>query len=643
MGYMSAASADALHDWLDALIGALAGAAERGESLAGVAPVGVPPLPRTLHALCEALDVSPDDLPLLALALSADVEPRYGRLLAYVQDDSTAFRPTVELCRDVAGLQADAALARLAGARLISLSNAPVGGLARVVPDAHVVGLVHGRLYGHPLLAGICNVRAPGRPNGPGEWRALVEAAREGPVRIWLAGGRRERAESAAAEIAAELGSPLLHVDLDSALAADPSLANIAPTLMREAWLRDAVVFISSADSAFGASDPRAARNLAAAIADDGGVCIFHGAQANPPGILDDPRRPLGVVAMPLFPATPSERETVLTAALATHGLDLDPEVRRTVANRFRLDPDEINGAVARASVSLRLGRFDDLHMALTEAARAARGHQLAAVATRVEPRASWGDLLLPEDVVRQLHELVALVTTRDYVWDGAGFGATSARGRGVSALFAGASGTGKTTAAEVVAGELGFDLYRIDLASVVSKYIGETEKNLDRVFSAAEGANAVLLFDEADALFGQRSEVTDAHDRYANVEIAYLLQRIEAYDGVAILTTNLRHHVDEAFLRRLSCTITFPIPDEDGRRRIWAQAWPAAVDVDDEVDRDRLAQRFRLTGGGVHNVAVYATHLAAAGDEPVRSAHVLQALRREYQKLGVALDEDAA
>jgi SpoVK/Ycf46/Vps4 family AAA+-type ATPase len=412
---------------------------------------------------------------------------------------------------------------------------------------------------------------------------------------------------------------------------------------VREAWLRDAVLFVSSADSMFGACDPRAARNLAAALADDGGVCVLHGAQATPPGILDDPRRPLGVVAAPLLPATPKEREAALSTALAERGLDLDAGRRRTIANRFRLDPDEIRGAVARASASLRLGRFDDLHTALTEAARSARGHQLAAVATRVEPRASWGDLLLPEDVVRQLRELVALVTTRDYVWDGAGFGATSARGRGVSALFAGASGTGKTTAAEVVAGELGFDLYRIDLASVVSKYIGETEKNLDRVFSAAEGANAVLLFDEADALFGQRSEVTDAHDRYANVEIAYLLQRIESYDGVAILTTNLRHHVDEAFLRRLSCTITFPIPDEDGRRRLWAQAWPPAVDVDGELDRDGLAQRFRLTGGGVHNVAVYATHLAAAGDEPVRSAHVLRALRREYQKLGVVLDEDTA
>ncbi|HEX7525537.1 MAG TPA: ATP-binding protein [Gaiellaceae bacterium] len=639
----SARTADPLCDWLDALIGPLAEAAESGAPLEDVATPSVPPLPPTLSALCEALGVRQDDLPLLALALSPDVAPRYGRLLAHIQDDPTAFRPTVELCRAVFGRHADPAAARLAAARLVSLSDAPVDGLARVVPDAHVSGLLRGNPRVHPMLARICRLGAPGEAKGLVEWSELIDTAREGPVRIWFAGGRPERAELIAAEIATCLGSPLLHVDLESALAVEPSLANVAPTIVREAWLRDAVLFFPSADSLFGASDPRASRNLAAALADDGGVCIFHGAQSTPPGLLDDPRRPLGVVATPLFPATPKEREAALSAALAERGLGLDAEARRTVANRFRLDPDEIRGAVARASASLRLGRFDDLHAALTEAARSARGHQLAAVATRVEPRAAWGDLLLPEDVVRQLRELVALVTTRDYVWDGAGFGATSARGRGVSALFAGASGTGKTTAAEVVAGELGFDLYRIDLASVVSKYIGETEKNLDRVFSAAEGANAVLLFDEADALFGQRSEVTDAHDRYANVEIAYLLQRIEAYDGVAILTTNLRHHVDEAFLRRLSCTITFPIPDEDGRRRLWAQAWPPAVDVDAEVDRNGLAQRFRLTGGGVHNVAVYATHLAAAGDEPVRSAHVLRALRREYQKLGVALDEDTA
>jgi SpoVK/Ycf46/Vps4 family AAA+-type ATPase len=204
-----------------------------------------------------------------------------------------------------------------------------------------------------------------------------------------------------------------------------------------------------------------------------------------------------------------------------------------------------------------------------------------------------------------------------------------------VNALFAGGSGTGKTMAAEVIARELGLDLYRIDLAGVVSKYIGETEKNLDRIFTAAEDSNAVLFFDEAEALFGKRSEVRDSHDRYANIEIAYLLQKMDSYAGVAILATNLRANLDEAFARRLAFTIHFSFPGVAERRRIWERIWPGATPLSGDLDLDLLAERFTLSGGNIKNIALAAAFLAAEEGGPVSMTHVLHAVRREYLKLG--------
>jgi SpoVK/Ycf46/Vps4 family AAA+-type ATPase len=207
--------------------------------------------------------------------------------------------------------------------------------------------------------------------------------------------------------------------------------------------------------------------------------------------------------------------------------------------------------------------------------------------------------------------------------------------GLGTHALFSGPSGTGKTAAAQVVAGALGFQLWKVDLACVVSKYIGETEKNLDAIFEAAAGCDVVLLFDEADALFGKRSEVRDAHGRYANVEISYLLQRMEEHEGVTILATNLRHNLDAAFLRRLAFDVRFPFPDATQRLAIWHRSFPAETPLGPGIDLAALAERFTLSGGQIRNVAVAAAYLAAAEDAPVSPCHLQRAVRREFQKLG--------
>jgi SpoVK/Ycf46/Vps4 family AAA+-type ATPase len=267
---------------------------------------------------------------------------------------------------------------------------------------------------------------------------------------------------------------------------------------------------------------------------------------------------------------------------------------------------------------------------------RLAGGH-LDDLAVRVRPRRTMADLVLPADQTAQIRELVARHRRRTTVYQEWGFPPLPSTG--VVALFCGPSGTGKTLAAEVVAGQLGLDLYKVELSSVVSKYIGETEKNLERIFTAASAGDLVLFFDEADALFGKRSEVADAHDRYANIEVAYLLQRLESYDGLVIMATNLQRNIDNAFLRRISVAIDFAPPDENHRRLIWQRAFPASAPVD-ALDFDFLARRFNITGGVIRNAALGAAFLAAESGEKITMELVVLALKREFQKLGRLLTE---
>ncbi|MBW5484166.1 ATP-binding protein, partial [Streptomyces bambusae] len=259
----------------------------------------------------------------------------------------------------------------------------------------------------------------------------------------------------------------------------------------------------------------------------------------------------------------------------------------------------------------------------------------LERLARRIRPGVGWPDLVLPAPVLGQLRELAARARHRDRVLGDWAMRPGGGRGRGVMALFAGDSGTGKTMSAEVVAGELGLDLYTVDLATVVDKYVGETEKNLERIFTEAAGVNGVLLFDEADAVFGKRSEVKDAHDRYANVESAYLLQRMETFDGLAVLSTNLRANLDEAFTRRLDLVVDFPLPDAEHRRALWDRCLGPRLPRGDDLDLDFCAAAFELAGGDIRSAAVTAAYLAAEAGRAVTMADLVAAVAREYRKLG--------
>jgi hypothetical protein len=307
-----------------------------------------------------------------------------------------------------------------------------------------------------------------------------------------------------------------------------------------------------------------------------------------------------------------------------------DRPVVDAIASQFSMSIPAIRAAAVQAHADTGPGQ--DVANTAWLVCRSRCRTKLDGLAQRIQPAASWHDLVLPETQMQSLRQIAVHVRYRTKVYEEWGFAAKSSRGLGVAALFCGPSGTGKTMAAEVLAAELNLDLYRIDLAAMVSKYIGETEKNLRKVFDAAEESGAILLFDEADALFGKRSEVKDSHDRYANIEVGYLLQRIEAYRGLAILTTNLKSSIDGAFLRRLRFSIQFPFPDLSQRAQIWRRMFPREMPKD-ELDIMHLA-KLNIAGGNIRNIVLAAAFFAAAKNEPVRMAHVKAASRSEYAKL---------
>jgi SpoVK/Ycf46/Vps4 family AAA+-type ATPase len=308
--------------------------------------------------------------------------------------------------------------------------------------------------------------------------------------------------------------------------------------------------------------------------------------------------------------------------------------------SQFRLTAGAIEQCCVQAAASLDPGATAAAwQQRIWDECRMVGRAKLDELAQRLDTSATWADLVIPAAQEATLRQLLAHARRRYTVHHTWGFADRGGRGLGTGVIFAGPSGTGKTLAAEVVAGALRLDLYRVDLSRVVSKYIGETEKNLKRIFDAAEYGGAVLLFDEADALFGKRSEVRDSHDRYANLEVSFLLQQMEAFRGLAILTTNLPEAIDRAFLRRVRFVVRFPFPDREQRAAIWQRVFPRGTPLD-AVDPQKLA-RLHVAGGNIRNIALNAAFLAADAAEPVRMAHVRHAAISECAKMDAPINED--
>jgi hypothetical protein len=366
-------------------------------------------------------------------------------------------------------------------------------------------------------------------------------------------------------------------------------------------------------------------RAAAAKLADNfAGVCVVRG---NTSMELHQHRVEKLVVNRP----GAADRHALWTVALGEDADGVSEQIDRLAAE-FALDSETILRMGSTARRQVREGEESDLGDLLLESCHADARAALGGLTQHIEAKAGWADIVLPESSLEVLRAISAQVRQQRKVLETWGFAGQTARGLGISALFHGQSGTGKTLAAEILARDLRLDLFRIDLSQIVSKYIGETEKNLRTIFDAAENTGAVLLFDEADALFGKRSEVRDSHDRYANIEVSYLLQRVECYRGLAILTTNLRAALDTAFLRRISFFVNFPFPDQPLRRSIWQRMFPAAM-PSEGLDFDKLS-RLNLAGGNIRNIALHGAYIAADRGEPVRMEHLLIAARRECAKL---------
>ena len=599
------------------------------------------------------------DLDVLLIALAPEYDLRYERLYAYLQDDVTRKRPTVDLILALlcpSGIErlqhrpvfsADAPLVRQGIVHLVAdpqQTDPPL--LARYIkPDEQIVRHLLGdsgldsRLA--PFARSPVGAASLADLHVADETRTrltrVAEVMAEGRLHVWLHGPAGIGKRQAAAAVARHAGYSLLTIDV-TGIDAD----EIGPTVslaMRQAWLQGAVLCLGGIHGWL--DSPIATGAVAARLTESPCHVIFASNREMPAAL----RQHVAGVHLPLPDA--GLRARCWQSALVELGRKVDEHGLAMLANLFRLTPVQIEAAAVEAVRQARLHpkQRDGIgalpFASVDDCIAAARGQsagRLDGLAGKIDSRATWSDIVLPDDALAQLHELCQRVEHRGKVLDEWGFAERSVRGRGSSVLFAGPSGTGKTMAAEVIANDLGLDLYCIDLAGVVSKYIGETEKNLDRIFSAAECANAILFFDEADALFGKRSEVKDSHDRYANLEISYLLQKMERYEGITILATNLRQSLDEAFMRRLAFIVHFPFPDEAQRRRIWSGVWPAGVPLAEDIDPGVLAGQLKFSGGHIRNVALAAAFLAAGDGQPVGQAHVLRAAQRELQKIGKSL-----
>jgi hypothetical protein len=597
----------------------------------------------SFHALGSIFGLSGFELDVLVIAVAPEIDPRYERIFAYLQDDVSRKRPSIDLvvsllCHsgpDRSGKRSVfGASNRLQTNRLIRLTGDEFAPAPRreVCIAPRIAAYLLGETSLDATLARFAElVELPVAATAADA--GLVRVARRSPgrrLRAYFRGTDDQAKRAAAVAFAAELEAPLLIAQMGRA-SQSGDFEEWAADLLHEAVLRRAIVYLEGFDCI--PSEPSKDSTMTA-LAAFPGIAILSGV-----GDFCASHIPLsGMITVPFeLPGWPERRQAWETALcerrIGPRGHALD-----ALAECFRFNGSQIEDA-AETAASLALYRGETARIEhVFEAARIRSGHELARLTRKVVPVHGWSDLVLPEEATGQLREICRRVTHRHRVMGQWGFERKLSGGKGMNALFHGHSGTGKTMAAEVIACELKLDLYKIDLAGVVSKYIGETEKNLDRIFSAAENANAILLFDEADALFGKRSEVRDSHDRYANLEVSYLLQKMEQHEGVSILATNLRQNLDDAFLRRLTFTVSFPFPEEASRRRIWEGIWPEEAPLAADVDAGFLAERFLLSGGNIRNIAVAAAYFAVEDDSAVRLAHVLRAVRAEFQKMGKTL-----
>lgn len=578
-----------------------------------------------LLRLAHTFGLNPSEQELLLTALICEVDPRFEQLFGYLNDDVTRRRPSVAVAMDLCGLSlADPwARGRLVHGPLITGGLLDVQDGERPFPSRglHVPDRVVGHLLGDTAVDPVLEeILLDGPDVDWGDAGPLADAVTAGCRFAYLREPSTGSGVVLARSALRRLGSPALVLDL-ARLAAAPNSGLLAAAAVREARLRGAGLVGAPVEAVAGV--PLLVDSLMATpqpLLLVGGLAWDPAYSRVPPLLVEIPA------------STNAERLELWEQSLGDAGAGVD---LAQATSLFRLRPEQVSRAAASALAQAGLSGGPVTAVEVSAGARSQNGSALDQLARRVVPGVGWDDLVLPPPVLSALKEVSLRARHRERVLGDWAMRPGGGRGHGVAALFAGDSGTGKTMSAEVVAGELGLELYVVDLATVVDKYIGETEKNLERIFAAAAGVNGVLLFDEADAIFGKRSEVRDAHDRYANIESAYLLQRMETFDGLAILATNLRANIDDAFTRRLDVIVDFPLPDAGQRAVLWDRCLGQSLRRSDELELDFMGGAFELAGGAIRSAAVTAAYLAADDGGVVTMAHLVAAVEREYRKLG--------
>ncbi len=610
-----------------------------------------------------ALDRFEVDILLVSLAVELDL--RYERLYAYLQDDVTKKHPSVDLVLNLLTSTADGkfaarhyfdADASLFRHHLAQLHSDPSQPLCPELGQYIKIDnrIVHYLLGSDALDDSIVPYAAiPSSCNDPltdclvskpavEDIQNFIEGCGSERTIFYLHGPYGTGKQTTALAVSDTAKSSLLVVDIKALALCDISvLSLLLVKIQREAKIQGAAIYWKDFDTLLAEKHIPLLDIFTFHLRDRPVLTFLAG---NLPWVPTDGWRPVAFASIEMPTTGFSERIQIWKTIFYNRHLEIAESDVSAIATKFKFTGGQIldvANTVANLSKQRRPGSAEILPHELYEACRLHSNQRLAALAHKISPKYTWSDIVLPSDHLEQLHEICNHALYRERVYGEWGFDLKLSMGKGLSVLFSGPSGTGKTMAAEIIAGALGLELYKIDLAAIVSKYIGETEKNLSKIFTEAETSNAILFFDEADALFGKRSDVKDSHDRYANIETGYLLQRMEEYEGVVILATNFSKNMDDAFVRRLHFTVEFPFPDNLDRLQIWKQIWPKDTPLDGNLDLNLLASRFEITGGNIRNIALAAAFLAADNGSLVNMDHLLRATKREYQKMGKVIVQD--
>jgi len=613
--------------------------------------------------LTHIFHLTPLERDAILVCLAPEIDTKYEMLYAYLQDDITKKKPTIELVLNLLCNSWEEALkartcffseAPLIGCNLLELSkneeHYPM--LSRSLRiDDRIVNYVFGLNQPDSRISSFSRLVQP-----QVSWKDFVFSEElknriDSIAKSYFASQKKgERKliyhffgpygsgkKTAAEALCKELGMPLLIIDFKKTFCAELPFEKAALLAFREGVLQPAAIYLENFDRVL-EEDPKSVfyqdiltesieKYSWLTFLSSEKACQFQGRIKS--HIL---------INIEFHQTSYKERHDIWKKFL--HG-DETPSIDTDLielSNKFRLTGGQIKDAISSAK-NIAVGNnparpkitMEDFH----EACRAQSNQRLGTMAQKIRPKYCWKDIVLSPDKIKQLKEICNYAKYRHIVYGEWGFDNKLSLAKGANSLFSGPSGTGKTMTAEIIAKELNIDLYKIDLSLVVSKYIGETEKNLNQIFREAETSNAILFFDEADALFGKRSEVHDAHDRYANIEIAYLLQKMEEYNGMTILATNLSKNIDEAFLRRMQFSVEFPFPNEGDRYRIWKITFPQNAPIDKEIPFWFLARNFKITGGNIRNIILQAAFLAADNSKRINMEHIILATKREFQKIG--------